>query len=785
MRALRAPRMGRIAIGVAVALALALTSGAGAAQSGSGATANPFANAHVKPLCAGSRPARGEAPVAHCDAWAMAASTGKLIALARPSRAALRAAVATPSTTASPNTVQGIWPDQLNTAYSLPFATAGSATQTVGIVDAFDNPVIRSDLDQMDSDFGFGSFPTCGTVTTSCFEKVNQTGGSTPPACSGTADDCDGWAFETALDVETVHTLCRDCKIILVEANSDSLDDLAAAVNEAAALGATVISNSYGAAEGTDPQHLQSGDFTTFAPAYRHSGIIVVASSGDDAYAGGTQFPADVNDVVAVGGTTLSTNSSSNGYVGESVWYAPSPTPASGAGSGCSMFETPKTWQSSAPGWTASGCASHRGVADVSADADPNSGFRIYNAMDCTPPVCYWQFGGTSLAAPIIAATYALAANPGTVSRPESLPYAHFRDLHDVISGSNGSCASTICKAAVGYDGPTGMGSPNGLLGFSIGIPSVGTISPLGGPAGTTVTLNGQDLSQASAVTVGGTPVQSFDVVSDIKITAVVGAGTSGPIRVTTPGGVATSPAQFQFTPTITSFTPRGGGTGTSVVITGTGFGGASAVKFDGTDASSFTVDSDTQITATTAAGTNTGPVSVTGTGGTGTSSTPFYGPPSISSLSPTSGGEHSTVTVTGTNLTGASSVKLSGHTASFSVVSPTQITFVAPTGATTGTVQVTTPGGIATSGSFTVLGPPTITSFTPGSGPVGTPVTITGTNLGDVVGVSIGTTITVPTSVSPTQVVFSIPPGAATGAIRLLARNGSVTSLATFTVTS
>jgi subtilase family serine protease len=782
MKNLRAPAAGQVLFGLAVAVVLVFAAGAGAARPVT-PPANPLADTHQKAVCT-SAPATVHGPAARCAAWALARSGGHYAHVS--GRLVRRHSVVVPgaspnNTTASPdsNVVQPMWPGGLETAYQSPGETAGSHAQTVAIVDAFDNPNVKSDLDTYDSFWGLPSLPTCAnSSSTSCFAKVNQTGSFSGPYPSFNA----GWALEISLDVEAVHSVCFDCRILLVEANTNAFSNLSAATNEAAALGANVISNSYGGAE----SGIDQSTFDTFAPSYRHSGVIIVASSGDDAFAAGAQFPADVNDVVAVGGTTLTSDFDTGAWAGETVW--------NGAGSGCSAFETPHPWQPAASGWTAAGCGSRRGVADVAADANPDSGLYVWNTVSnpCTNDPndqfdpCWYVVGGTSLAAPIIAAMYALAANPGAVASPDSLPYAHFRSLHDVRAGTNGSCASTICKGAVGYDGPTGMGTPNGLFGFSIGEPNITSFSPSAGPAGTTIAINGSGFTQASAVTIGLTPVQSFTVDSDIKITAVAGNGTTGTIRVTTPGGTGQSGTTFfSFAPIITSFTPNGGGTGTSVTITGTGFGGATAVKFGGINAASYTVDSDTQITATTAAGTVTGPISVVGFGGVGTSSTVFYGPPSISSLSPTSGGEHSTVTVTGTNLTGASSVKLSGHTASFSVVSPTQITFVAPTGATTGTVQVTTPGGIATSGSFTVLGPPTITSFTPGSGPVGTPVTITGTNLGDVVGVSIGTTITVPTSVSPTQVVFSIPPGAATGAIRLLARNGSVTSLATFTVTS
>jgi hypothetical protein len=795
MKSLRAPRSGRIIVCIAIGLAIALTSGATAAHSGGTPSAT------IKPMCVGQRPASRRGPFAHCDAWAKTSSTGKASVTRAPSKAMRAAAKAKASLTASPNAVQEIWPDELSSAYSLPPTTTGSASQTVGIVDAWGDQHIVSDLAQMNNDFEFGAFPTCNgtTVTASCFQVVNQTGGTSLPSCTGSTNDCIGWAVETALDVEAVHIVCRDCKIILVEGNSDNFNDLATAENEAVDLGANVVSNSYGASEGgTDG--VQQSDFDTFAPDYIHDGVLIVASSGDDAFAGGTSFPADVNSVVSVGGTTLSTSGVTKddtavGYQSETAWFTPASGgfSAEGAGSGCSIFQSPQPWQASANGWNATGCGTERAVADVSADANPASGLRVYDTDPlltsgtdpfCTPPACYFLIGGTSLAGPIIAATYALAANPNTVANPQSLPYAHFRSLHDVTAGSTGTCSNaTICRAAPGYDGPTGIGSPNGLLGFEIGTPSISSFTPTAGPAGTTVTIKGQSFTQASAVTVGGTPVQSFHVDSDIQITAVVGAGTTGAVRVTTPGGIATSGNQFQFAPTITSFTPKGGATGTSVTITGAGFGGASAVKFGGTDAASFTVDSDTQITATTAAGTKTGPIAVTGGGGTGTSSAVFYGPPSISSITPTSGGEHSTVTVTGTNLSGASSVKLNGHSAAFAVVSATTITLTVPTGATTGTISVTTPGGAATSGTFTVDPPPAITSFTPGTGSVGTPVTITGTNLQDVVGIQIGTIITVPTSVSAGQVIFSIPPGAVSGLIRLLARNGTVTSATPLTV--
>jgi hypothetical protein len=222
------------------------------------------------------------------------------------------------------------------------------------------------------------------------------------------------------------------------------------------------------------------------------------------------------------------------------------------------------------------------------------------------------------------------------------------------------------------------------------------------------------------------------------------------------------------------------------VTIFGSGFGGATAVKFAGVDAAGFHVDSDSQITATVATGTATGQVSVTVPGGTTTSSALFYLPPTITGFNPGGGGAHATVTVIGTNLIGATDVKLDGMSVPFSVISATKLTFTVPTGASSGTIRVTAPGGSDTTlGQFNVSPPPTITSISPGSGPVGMSVTIAGTGLDATVGVEIGGILTVPTSVGAASVTFVVPPGAASGTIKVLTTNGSAVSTDTFTVTS
>ncbi|MEN3359871.1 MAG: hypothetical protein V7637_3853, partial [Mycobacteriales bacterium] len=149
-----------------------------------------------------------------------------------------------------------------------------------------------------------------------------------------------------------------------------------------------------------------------------------------------------------VGGTSLVRNSSARGW-GETVW--------NGAGSGCSAFEAKQTWQ------TDTGCT-RKTVADVSAVADPNTGVAVYDTFGESG---WLVFGGTSASAPIIASVYALAGTPTAGTYPVSYPYAHTTSLNDVTSGSNGSCGgSYLCTAKVGYDGPTGLGTPIGTGAF-------------------------------------------------------------------------------------------------------------------------------------------------------------------------------------------------------------------------------------------------------------------------------------------------------------------------------
>jgi hypothetical protein len=355
----------------------------------------------------------------------------------------------------------GYGPADFHSAYGLP--NTAPTVQTIAIVDAYNDPTIESDLGVFSSTYGL---PAC-TTANGCFLKVNQSGGT------GSYPKTDaGWALEIALDVETAHAICQNCKILLVEATSNSLSNLAAGVDTAAGLGATEISNSYGGAE-------YSGETTN--TSYQHPGIAITASAGDGGYA--AEFPAASPYVVAVGGTTLNLGPSSS-YGSETVW--------SGSGSGCSAYATAQPWQTSDPQWALTGCGTDRGVADVAADANPNTGASVYDTTKYQGQSGWFTVGGTSLSAPLIAAVYALAGG-GSADYPAADPYAHQTDspasLHDVTSGSNGTCGtSTMCKGAVGYDGPTGVGTPKGIAAFSQG--GVDTTPPEttidSGPAGAT-----------------------------------------------------------------------------------------------------------------------------------------------------------------------------------------------------------------------------------------------------------------------------------------------------------
>jgi len=349
----------------------------------------------------------GQAGLAHCHAEIVTDAQGNPLVTSGPA---------------------GYGPADLRSAYNLTATGSG----TVAIVDAYDDPTAEQDLNTYRSQFGIS--PTACTTANGCFRKVNQTGGTTYPRADS------GWSQEISLDVDMVAAICPGCKILLVEANTPSMSDLGTAVNEAAALGANAISNSYGANEFSSE--------TSYDGYYNHPGIAVTVSSGDSGY--GVEFPAASQYVTSVGGTTLKKDATTTRGWTETAW--------SGAGSGCSAYEPKPAAQPYVGCGTST--SPRRMVADVSAVANPNTGVAVYDNG-------WLVFGGTSVASPVIAATYLLSGNAASYSN--AYPYSHTAFLNDVTSGINGHCRrvpALFCTAGPGYDGPTGLGTPNGTGAF-------------------------------------------------------------------------------------------------------------------------------------------------------------------------------------------------------------------------------------------------------------------------------------------------------------------------------
>jgi hypothetical protein len=472
----------------------------------------------------------------------------------------------------------GFTPAELASAYGFDPAAGGSG-QTIAIVDAYDDPNIESDLETFDGEYGIAP---C-TTNDGCFRKVSQTGSATELP----SPDTTGWSVEISLDVEMAHSTCPQCKILLVEAESSSLENLSAAVGEAVKLGATEVSNSYGGPEG-ELGPAEKAD-------YNHPGVMIAAAAGDNGYddwnvlnqeyepPGRPNIPASLPTVVAVGGTTLYLEGDGK-RESERVWNGNGPLDETfifdgliegATGGGCSTLFTAQPWQLSAPGWGATGCGSKRLSADVAADADPYTGFDIYDSYDCGEE-CEDQgegegwltIGGTSLSTPLISGLYALAGGSHGVSYPALTLYGHLGDsasLYDVTEGGNGFCDAepepvcghpdaygalvegyalqvdceytTACNAAPGYDGPSGVGTPSSLSLFEPLLPTAAITPPaslrVGTPAafgaGGSVDPNpGATLSYAwnwgdgTPVSGGAAPQHTYAATGDYTVTLTV-----------------------------------------------------------------------------------------------------------------------------------------------------------------------------------------------------------------------------------------------------------------------
>ncbi len=418
----------------------------------------------------------------------------------------IRANAAAPPSTA-------LTPADIRDAYRLP---DGGQGQTVAIVDANGYSTAESDLAAYRAQFGL---PAC-TAADGCFRKVDQRGGTDYPA------DDSGWAEETALDLDAVSAACPKCGILLVEGDTASPEDLGAAVNTAVALGAKFVSNSYDL-----PQEIPAETSYTY---YDHPGVVMTVASSDQANS--VEWPSSDPHVTAVGGTTLTRAAGTDRGWTESAWAS--------AGSGCSQYEPQPDFQAD----VATDCA-HRATADISADADPNSGLAVYDTLGQSG---WLQVGGTSLSSPLVAAMYALAGTPAAGTYPVEYPYAdQGNHLFDVTTGNNGSCG-VQCVAGPGWDGPTGLGSPDGVSALTTGprgtVAGHVTDKAAGSPvAGARVVLTGKEsgfvyhaTTDASGAFHVSVPAGVYDVTaSTFGYGSAADAGVAVTVRATTTADLA------------------------------------------------------------------------------------------------------------------------------------------------------------------------------------------------------------------------------------------------------
>ena len=430
------PQLAVCAVSLLVAVG-ALSAASSPAVASTGTAPAPTTQAVATPAVATApvshaKPA-GEAPSAASMASLKDDASESVCAPATGRRASCASEVLTDVSPLATGTPQGYSPSSLQAAYAITSASAtNGAGQTVAVIDAYDSPNAEADLAVYRRQYGL---PAC-TTANGCFHRYDQNGGTRYPTTRDTS-----WSFETQLDLDMVSASCPNCTIALFEASSTNVTDLGTASDSAVGLGAKFVSNSYGS-----PTNGQ--DFSDVEHYYDHPGVAEVASSGDTG--AGADWPASSPNVLAVGGTSLS--ATSGGAWSQRAW--------SDGGSGCGSSGTKPLWQ------TDTLCTT-KTTADVSAVADPQTGVAVYYSGVYAKTSGWFIGGGTSASAPLVTGMMALAGAPLAGSYPASYPYSHLGALTDITGGSNGTCGTALCNAGVGYDGPTGLGTPYGITAFT------------------------------------------------------------------------------------------------------------------------------------------------------------------------------------------------------------------------------------------------------------------------------------------------------------------------------
>ncbi len=364
-------------------------------------------------------------------------------------------------------------PVEIQTAYAIP-ATTGAHGKIVAVVDMPDATAF-TDLTAYRAQYGLPTLPQCTTNgglpdgKIPCFAALDQTGA---PFTATAISDCKAADPETGLDIEMISAACPDCSILLVQMtaaskiNGPTDQDFLDCTRAAALHGAEATSISFGGAEeisGPDPI------------GYTKPGHLVVAASGDQGYllegvqGGGTSpsYPASAPDVLGVGGTLLQQMGA--GSFNEVVWND-DPNAPEAAGSGCSIEFARPAYQTAFGATKFGPSCTRRASSDVSAaasylpSATGSGGISEYDAINTWVPV-----EGTSASAPIVAALLVRLGVALAVSNDLGFLYTNAAAFNDVTSGTDGIGAQTlcptgdvICNAAAGWDGPTGLGTPNG-----------------------------------------------------------------------------------------------------------------------------------------------------------------------------------------------------------------------------------------------------------------------------------------------------------------------------------
>jgi subtilase family serine protease len=341
-----------------------------------------------QPVCPGSRQVR----FANCDSVVVTDAHGQPLASTSPT---------------------GLSPATIQAAYSFSTSLSG-AGKTIAIVDAYNDPNAESDLGVFSAQYGL---PAC-TTSNGCFQKVNQTGGTSYPKSNS------GWALEISLDVQWAHAIAPGAHILLVEASSNSFANLMAAEDYAASH-SQYVSNSWGGSE-------FSGE-STYDGHFSHSGVSFFVSAGDSGLP--AEYPSASPNVISVGGTTL--HFSSGAFSNETGW--------SGSGGGCSAYEAANASQLTG----SINCSGKRATPDVSLDADPSSGVSVYDTVRYSGQSGWFTVGGTSASSPMWAAR---SADSGAVVNAAYV-YGTNITYRDITSGGNSAGCST------GYDLSTGLGS--------------------------------------------------------------------------------------------------------------------------------------------------------------------------------------------------------------------------------------------------------------------------------------------------------------------------------------